>query len=62
MQILQEVTKWKDLTYRQPNHTYIVDGTKLIAYIKEGTDKVIELKTPMPFNKAYRKFKVLKSV
>ena len=55
MQMLQEVTEWDF-----PNHIYFVERSKLIAYIKEGTEEVIKLKTPMPFTKTHRKFKVLK--
>ena len=59
MQILQEVTDWKDLSYRQPNHIYFVSRTKLIGYIKEGTVDIIQLRTPMPFTKSHRKFNKL---
>lgn len=55
MQMLKEVTEWDF-----PNHIYFVERSKLIAYIKEGTEEVIKLKTPMPFTKTHRKFKVLK--
>jgi hypothetical protein len=59
MQILQEVTDWKDVHYNQPNHIYFVSRTKLIGYIKEGTLDIIQLKTPMPFTKSHRKFNKL---
>jgi len=59
MQILQEITDWKDISYNQPNHIYFVERTKLVGYIKEGTDKLIKLNNPMPFTKSHRKFNKL---
>jgi hypothetical protein len=59
MQILQEITDWKDISYNQPNHIYFVERTKLVGYIKEGTVDIIQLKTPMPFTKSHRKFNKL---
>jgi len=59
MQILREITDWKKLSYKQPNHIYFVERTKLVGYIKEGTEEFLELKSPMPFSKSHRKFQKL---
>ena len=58
MDVLQEVTEWVDCVV--PNHTYHVNRAgKLVAYIIEGTDELIVLKTPLTFDKSKRKFKKL---
>jgi len=31
MKVLKEVTKW-EVDYRQPNHTYLMNGDKIVAY------------------------------
>ena len=56
MEIIQEITVW-DCEYKVPNNTYLLNKAgKLIAYIKEGEDIINQLKTPMVFDKARRKF------
>ena len=54
---LKEITKW-DLDF-QPNHTYLVDGDRVHAYINSSGEHVYFSK-PMSFSKAYRKFVELK--
>ena len=55
MEALKEVTAW-DVEYRQPNHTYLMDGDKVVAYIRwhEGVPEFF--KTPRKMDKRYRKF------
>ena len=56
MEIIQEITVW-DCEYKVPNNIYLLNKVgKLIAYIKEGEDIINQLKTPMAFDKARRKF------
>lgn len=55
MLALKEVTEWK-VSYKQPNHTYLVDGDKIIAYRKWHTGVPIFSKTPTRLDKRYRKF------
>jgi len=56
MEALLEITAWEDNT---PNHTYVLNQNGwLIAYVKQGTDELIEMKNPMKtFSKTGRKFK-----
>lgn len=54
IQWFQEVTEWE-----YPNHTYAINKNGwLVAYIKAGTDRVIEFSAPMKqFSKSRRKWK-----
>jgi hypothetical protein len=45
MEALREVTDWAT-----PNHTYLLDGTTLVAYIKQGTSE------PFYFSKGIKHF------
>jgi hypothetical protein len=52
MQALKETTKWAT-----PNHTYLLDGTTLVAYIKQGTTEPFYFKSGIKhFDKRGRKF------
>jgi hypothetical protein len=52
MQALRETTKWAT-----PNHTYLLDGTTLIAYIKQGDVKPFYFKSGIKhFDKRGRTF------
>ena len=55
MQAFKEITVWKGIS-RQPNHTYLVDGDKILAYKQWHTGEPIYSKTPVRLNKRYRKF------
>ena len=58
MQALLETTVWDTLSV---NHTYLVDGDKLVAYIRMGTDTPFYFKSPIKgFSRSGRKFEVLK--
>ena len=52
MEAVREVTDWP-----YPNHTYLLDGTTLIAYIKKGESKPFYFKNGIKgFDKRGRKF------
>lgn len=55
---VQETTKW-DWKY-QPNHTYLLDGDKIVAYIPKGTTVPQYLKSVMRLNQRGRTFRELK--
>lgn len=52
MEALRETTDWP-----YPNHTYLLNGTTLVAYIKQGTTEAIFLKSGIKhFDKRGRTF------
>lgn len=52
MRAYKEITDWST-----PNHTYLLDGNNLIAYIKEGETTPFYFKNPIKgFDKSKRKF------
>lgn len=56
MEALLETTEWP-----YNNHTYLLDGTNLVAYIKNGESEPFYFKNPIKgFDKRGRKFEVLK--
>lgn len=59
MQVVQEVTQW-DAEIRQPNHIYLLEGTRALAYIPFSEGKAIWFSVPIQFDKRGRKFTKLK--
>lgn len=59
MKVLRETTSW-DVEYRQPNHTYLIDGIKVVAYKKWNEGQPIYFKKPAFFDRRYRQFEELK--
>lgn len=55
MKAIKEITKW-DIDYRVPNHTYLVDGDKAIAYRPWHDGEAVYFDHPLKFSKSYRKF------
>lgn len=56
MEALLEVTVWDNP--KTPNHTYLLDGTTLVAYIKQGEKAPFYFKHGIKhFDKRGRKFK-----
>ncbi len=52
MRAYKEITNWDT-----PNHTYLLDGNNLIAYIIDGTSSPFYFKNPIKgFDKRGRKF------
>ncbi len=55
MQALREITEWSSPT--MPNHTYLLDGNTLVAYIKQGEKTPYYFKNGIKgFDKRGRKF------
>jgi hypothetical protein len=58
MEALRETTDWGSKT--APNHTYLLDGNNLVAYIKQGEAVPFYFKNPLKgFDKRGRKFVVV---
>jgi hypothetical protein len=55
LQAVKEVTEW-DVEYRQPNHTYLLDGDKILAYIKYHQGEPIYSKGKLTLSRTRRKF------
>jgi hypothetical protein len=57
MQAYKETTVWNDVT--NINHTYLLDGDKMVAYIKFGDTNPFYFKSPIRIDKRGRKFEAL---
>jgi hypothetical protein len=55
MEAVREVTVWKD-TPKQPNHDYLLDGDRVLAYRKWGKGDVIQLSGKLKIDRRGRKF------
>ena len=54
LQILKETTVWSDGS--NANHTYLLDGIKIVAYAKCSDNTVQVLRTQIKIDKRYRTF------
>ena len=54
MEAVVETTVWNDSN--NANHTYLLDGTKMVAYIKVGSTTAHYFKNPITIDKRGRKF------
>lgn len=57
MEAVVETTKWTDSN--NGNHTYLLDGSKMVAYIKVGDTTPFYFNKPITIDKRGRTFKVL---
>jgi hypothetical protein len=55
LEVLKEVTVW-DVEYKQPNHIYLMNGSRPIAYQKWGEGEPIYFKSKQKFDKRRRTF------
>ena len=56
MKRLKETTTDFKCDYRVPMHTYLIEKSKAVGYIKEGTDVEIMFPKPMFFDQRKRSF------
>lgn len=61
LKIYQEVTQWKGIDYRQPNHVYLMDGDKVYGYSKWGKGPAEYMKNFLRIDKRGRKFVEVKT-
>jgi len=57
---LKETTSNWETEYRVPCHTYIVNGSKLVGYIKESNNEKIMFSKSRIFNRKGRTFTKVK--
>jgi hypothetical protein len=55
MEAVREVTVW-DVEYRQPNHDYLLDGDRVVAYRKWGEGEIIASPSRLKIDRRGRKF------
>ncbi len=60
MEAVREVTEWKGVDYRAPNHDYLLDGDRVVAYRPWGTGEVRVLSGKIKIDRRGRKFEKLK--
>lgn len=58
MEAVKEITVWADGS--NCNHTYLLDGDKMVAYIPFGKKTQTVFKNPIRIDKRGRKFEILK--
>ncbi len=56
MEAVREVTQWEGIEYRQPNHIYLLEGDKVLAYIKWGEGAPEYLSGKIKIDRRGRKF------
>lgn len=56
MEAIREVTEWPEDFNPAPNHIYLMDGDKAVAYIKWGKGDPLYFGTPFRLVKTRRKF------
>lgn len=56
MRAVEEITVWK-VHYRQPNHQYLLDGDRVVAYRQWGKGKPLPSASRMRLDMRGRKFR-----
>lgn len=59
METVVETTEWSDGSILG-NHTYLFDGSKMVAYVKRGDTVPFYFKNPITIDKRGRKFVIAK--
>ena len=56
MEAVREITEWTGVDYRQPNHDYLLDGDRVIAYRPWGTGEIRRGSGKLKIDRRGRKF------
>jgi hypothetical protein len=59
MEAVREITVWSGVDYRQPNHDYLLDGDRVVAYRPWGTGEIIQCSGKLKIDRRGRKFEKL---
>ena len=59
MEAVREVTVWTGVEYRQPNHDYLLDGDRIVAYRPWGTGEIRRSSGKIKIDRRGRKFEPL---
>ena len=59
MEAVRETTTWTGVDYKQPNHDYLLDGDRVVAYRPWGTGEVIRCSGKLKIDRRGRKFERL---
>ena len=59
MEAVRETTVWTGVDYRQPNHDYLLDGDRVVAYRPWGTGEIIPCSGKLKIDRRGRKFEKL---
>jgi hypothetical protein len=59
MEAVREITEWRDVA-KQPNHDYLLDGDRVVAYRPWGTAEIRVLKGTLKIDRRGRRFEPLK--
>ena len=59
MEALREITVWTGVDYRTPNHDYLLDGERIVAYRPWGTAEIRVLQSGIKIDRRGRKFERL---
>ncbi len=60
MEAVRETTVWTGVDYRTPNHDYLLDGDRVVAYRPWGTGEIRVIKGSLKIDRRGRKFEKLK--
>jgi hypothetical protein len=55
VEAVREVTDWQ-VDYRQPNHDYLLDGDRIVAYRRWGEGEIIRSPSKIRLDRRGRKF------
>jgi len=56
MEAVREITVWQGVDYRQPNHDYLLDGDRIVAYRPWGTGEIRRSSGKIKIDRRGRKF------